>query len=146
MRIPLYYRVEADLQKGDLQKAVRRLEGSLYGDPLNRERSNRLADVYFQSNNLAKAGRYWYFKPNKSEIELSAVQAFKKSLGNDPILILKKLVNQSFLRISLLNNFEVEQLEILLRELRNRQKILPGFLMPLERHLRRRKDGAGINH
>lgn len=139
MRAPLYFRVEADLKKGNLQGAINRLQGALHCNPLNAGYNYKLATIFYWCNNSIKAGRYWYFRLNKNQLELEAVKSFERSLGDDPVLILKRLINQQFFRISLLNSFEIKLLRTLLERVRGRQATLPKFLNPLVMHLRKRE-------
>lgn len=84
-------RVEADLLQGNLGKARDRLHTLVYDYPNDVALRSRLADVYHRLQFPAMAGRYWYLnEPRTSEME-TAVVAFERSVGRDPLLMLSAL-------------------------------------------------------
>jgi len=135
MREPLESRIEKALEKGDVQAAINRLVGALEFKPLNQQLSNQLAGLYFQIDDLVKAGKYWYLKNDKGADEIKAVQEFEKSLGYDPILILRKIMaNQSF-ATNQLSSFQLDILGVLLEIIKEEGKKMPRFLLVLERRV-----------
>lgn len=135
MRAPLESRIEKSLKKGDVQAAINRLVGALEFRPLNQQLNNQLAGLYFQIGDLVKAGKYWYLKNDKGADEIKAVQEFEKSLGYDPILILRRIMaNQSF-ATNQLSGFQLDILSVLLERIKEKGKKTPRFLLVLERRV-----------
>ncbi|MEI6949738.1 DUF6584 family protein [Paraflavisolibacter sp. H34] len=131
----LQERVAEDLSRGDHKMAVRRLMGSLQHDPLDPLVLDKLATILFAYGLDERAGRYWYLKMDKGEGEREAVRAFEKSLGSDPIAILKKLITKRRFAFSRLSEPQLRILEDLLIQSRQREGTTPRFLKGLERHL-----------
>lgn len=141
----LFKRVKRNLQHGDLRKAISRLEGALYCNPLDKELNNNLANLYFQNHDLVKAGKHWYLDANLNEKELTAIMSFTNSLGNDPTLILKKLITKQFYKLNFLEDFQLDRLKNLLNGVKMKERELPKFLRSLDNHIQRRAKSAAIN-
>lgn len=134
-RKKLFNRVEADLKAGDIAKATKRLEGAVKYWPLDKELNIRLADLHFQNNNLIKAGRYYYLHDKGSDNEQIAIMAFRRSLGNDPMLILRKIAHKRFLSMTLFDDNQIETLSDLLDQVKAKHDPLPRFLWSLNDHI-----------
>ncbi|GAO44795.1 hypothetical protein FPE01S_04_00380 [Flavihumibacter petaseus NBRC 106054] len=132
-------RIEKDLEQRDLLKAISRLEGAIRCNPLDKDLNCQLANLYFKNNDLVKAGKLWYLNLTQSESELVAVKSFTNSLGNDPTLILRKLLNRQFFRLNLLEEFQLEKLATLLEAVRKKEEKMPRFLYSLDSHIKGRK-------
>lgn len=84
-------RVEADLLRGDLGKARDRLHTLVYDSPNDVALRSRLAEVYHRLQFPAMAGRYWYLDEHRTPEMETAVAAFERFCGGDPLLILSAL-------------------------------------------------------
>lgn len=138
-KLNLFERVEADLSKGNHSQAARRLEGYLKHDPLNTCVLDKLATIFYAYGLEERAGRYWYLLFPKNDHRLEAVKAFEKSLGNDPTLILKKLITQTNFAFSRLDNQQLKVLVDLLLSVKEKESATPKFLYALESHSAKRQ-------
>lgn len=134
--------MEADLKAGDIGKAIKRLEGALEYLPLDKALNIRLADLHFQNNDLIRAGKHYYLHGLGSDKEQTAIRAFQQSLGNDPILILRKVAHK---HMTLLEDNQIEILSDLLDEVKAKHDPLPRFLWSLNDHISARKRGHSAN-
>jgi hypothetical protein len=134
----LFMRIEKDLETGDLKMAISRLEGALFGNPLDPDLNDKIADLYLKDGSAAKAGKHLYLKPDKSEMEIAAVQEFERRVGRDPTLMLKKLINKQFFRFTMLDDFQMEQLAYLIEETKKKRGLVPKFLRSLDDYIQRR--------
>jgi len=137
-REKLLYRIENDLQKGDLLKAINRLEGAMEYYSFDEALNYRLANLYLQNNDLIKAGRRFYLIEDKTEIEKHAVVLFEKSFGNDPTMLLKRLLKVKRYMLRELTDFQLTQLNRLLKQSQLREGKTPRFLFSLEAHIKKR--------
>lgn len=138
-KIALQNKIEMDIYIGNINKAVLRLEGAIRGNLLNTEYSYRLAELYIQNKDFIKAGRHFYLKECKTETEKYAVLMFEKSLGRDPTLILKKIINKQFFKLSNLNDYQLSQLVNLLEKSKIKEKKTSKFLLTLDEFSQRNK-------
>lgn len=129
------YKVEKDLQNGNIEKAIDRLFGALECRPLEKEILDKLTELLLSKNEYVKAGKLLVLKENKSESESLAVQRFKQSLGNDSTLILRKIVNANFFRLRELSPIQMKILAELLDNVNPNGHSSPKFLLSLERYL-----------
>lgn len=136
-------RVEADLSRRDHSMAVRRLEGYLKHDPLDAIVLDKIATIFDAYGLEERAGRYWYLHLQKKEHQTEAVKAFEKSLGNDPTLILKKLITKTRFSFSQLHEEQLLTLANLLNRVKNKEQTTPKFLRALESHLKKRGYKSG---
>ncbi len=81
-------KVEDDIQRGDLGKAVSRLHGLIASYPDDLALREKLGSVYWKLQQPAMAGRYWYLVENKDENMQSACKSFEAACGNDPARML----------------------------------------------------------
>ena len=84
-------RVEADLRREDLGKARDRLHTLVYNYPNDLALRTRLAEVYHRLQFPAMAGRYWYLDEQRTPEMETAVAAFERSVGGDPLLMISAL-------------------------------------------------------
>lgn len=135
----LIERVETDLSNGDHKMAIRRMEGYLKHDPLDALVLDKISTIFNAYGLEARAGRYWYLQPDKKEHQMEAVKAFEESLGNDPTLILKKIITKTKFSFSRLNEQQLLILANLLTMVKEKGNITPKFLQALESHLKKRQ-------
>lgn len=134
----LFKKIENDLSVNNVPKAISRLEGAMQNNPLDAALSNKLGELYFQQGNFAKAGKCWYLFGALSEQHQKAISAFRRSLSNDPILMLQQLISRSFSRFAALNDAQLEKLGQLLSSAKSKAGTTPKFLQPLENHITKR--------
>lgn len=84
-------KVEYDLQHGDLGKARDRLHGLMLAYPDDLALRVKLAEIYWDLQQPAMAGRYWYLVENKTPEMVRAIEAFEKKEGNRPLQIARAL-------------------------------------------------------
>ena len=87
----LLRRTEEDLQQGDLGKARDRLHTLVHGHPNDLALRTRLALIYDRLQLPAMAGRYWYLEERRTDHMEAAIDAFRRSCGGDPALMLAAL-------------------------------------------------------
>ena len=75
--------VQDDIDSGDLGKARDRLHGLIGTYTINLELRPMLAEIYWQLQQPAMAGRYWYLEENKTEQMEKACACFEKSFNHD---------------------------------------------------------------
>lgn len=129
-------RVEHDLRRHRPLKAIARLEGARIWFGLDPELNQQLGDLYATQGNQLKAGRYWFLLPTLSEQHLPAIAAFQQSLGNDPVLILRKIIKSNNSEIKTLSPAQLAPLYRLLKVVKARQQPLPTFLQALDKNYR----------
>lgn len=83
--------VEHDIQRGDLGKAISRLHGLMTSYPDNLDLRTRLGELYWQLQNPAMAGRYWYLVEAKDDRMQDACTRFEDEFRRDPHHILSAL-------------------------------------------------------
>ena len=83
--------VEANLQRGDLGKARNRLHSLVFNHPNDVALRSRLAEVYHRLQFPVMAGRYWYLEEHPTPETQEAIAAFRRSCGDDPLLMLSAL-------------------------------------------------------
>jgi tetratricopeptide (TPR) repeat protein len=127
-------RAESYVVKGWLKSAVRCYEGFLKQHWSSPEIHERLGKLYYELGNNVKAGRYFYFKRELTESEAECVSLFEKSFGNDPVLILKRLLNKCCQPISELDSDTKQKLNDLLKEALRKNGFLPVFAQGMKRH------------
>lgn len=132
------YRVEKDLQYGNIEKAIDRLFGALECRPLEKEIRDKLTELLLAQDEYVKAGKLLILKEKRTEIESLAVQKFKQSLGNDSTLILRKIVTASFFRLRELSPNQLKLLSELLDDVNPNGHSSPKFLLDLERYLEKK--------
>lgn len=120
--------------KGWLKSAVYCYEGFLKQHWSSPEIHERLGKLYYELGNNFKAGRYFYFKRELTESEAECVRLFEQSFGNDPVLILKRLLNKDRQPISELDSDIKRKLNDLLKEALRKNGFLPVFAQGMKRH------------
>ena len=129
-------RLDADLRKGDLDKAIQRLEGFNRKDPNNQALHNLTGELYLKRDDKVQAGKHFYFKSPKNDLELECVIEFEKSLGYDPSLILKNLLYKNNHKIKSLGTYPKKELARLLLEVESKHGLIPKFLIEIQNHLK----------
>ena len=127
-------RAEKLLSKGYIKSAISCYEGSMnrYWD--SQEIQSRLGKLHLETGDQVKAGRYFYFKENPAESELICIRLFEESFGNDPVLILKRLLNKERRPVSKLDLFTKQKLNELINEAVIQKGVVPAFLGGMKRH------------
>lgn len=136
LRERLYKRIERDLTENKIEKAISRLEGFLERDTTNQEICNRAASLLLEINEPIRAGRYLYFKDIRNKDEDDAVTIFTKSLGNDPVLIARKMLSMSC-RTHNLSEYQKEKYRELIAEIEKNNLKIPNFLFGLSNYLKK---------
>jgi hypothetical protein len=80
-----------DQQQGDLGKARDRLHGLIGAYPEDLTLREALAEIYWQLQQPAMAGRYWYLTDCNTPEADRAREAFQKAHGHHPLLMLQAL-------------------------------------------------------
>ncbi|MFC0187145.1 DUF6584 family protein [Fictibacillus aquaticus] len=88
---PAWQRIEHDIANGDLGKARDRLHGLLSTYPNNLKIRRKLGDIYYQLQDPAMAGRYWYLEEEKTPEMTAACEKFERAHGQDPKYMLRAL-------------------------------------------------------
>ena len=127
--------------KGWLESAVHCYEGFLKQHWNSPEIRLRLGTLYYELGNNVKAGRYFYFKKDPAESEALCIRMFRESFGNDPVLILKRLLNKGCQPISELDIDTKQKLNDLINEAILKNDFVPTFAKGIKRHLE--KAGLG---
>lgn len=128
-------RVESHVARGYLKSAVHCYEGFLKQHWNSPEIQERLGTLYYELGNNVKAGRYFYFKKYPTESETLCIRMFRESFGNDPVLILKQLLNKERQPISELDIDIKQKLNDLINEAILRNGFVPMFAKGIKRHL-----------
>lgn len=84
-------KVELDIAAGDLGLARERLHGLIASYPYQLDLRERLAEVYWQLQYPAMAGRYWYLANDDLPHRRQACARFEAVCGQDPLQILQAL-------------------------------------------------------
>lgn len=84
-------KVEADISAGDLGHARQRMHGLIATYPERLDLRPRLAEIYWQLEYPAMAGRYWYLVEANQPHQRQAVARFEAEFGQDPLRILQAL-------------------------------------------------------
>jgi hypothetical protein len=84
-------KVAYDVQQGDLGKARDRLHGLIHAYPDDLMLREKLAGVYWQLQQPAMAGRYWYLSDSDAPEVREAREAFACAHGSEPLLMLQAL-------------------------------------------------------
>ena len=128
-------RVDRDLKKGEIQKAITRYEGSFKHNSVNQMRHNEVALLYLQVADKIRAGKHLFFKKNPSAIEEECIVLFEKSCGNCATNILKKLIHKENYRIKELDLYAQLKLKKLIDQAVNESGTLPRFLIGIKGYL-----------
>ena len=121
-------RVEADLHRGDQGKARDRLHTLVFNYPNDVALRTQLAEVYYRLQFPAMAGRYWYLGGYRTPEMETAVAAFEKSCGNDPLLMLSavKFRGDPYE----IPNYARDRLTALRQAVRNKYDFFPDVYTP----------------
>lgn len=117
-----------DLKYHTLARAISRLESQMirhYAEPVLRR---RLAHLYLDAGQPAKAGKYLYLVDNLGPIEQAAVAAFEKSVGCCPLNISRKLTPQQHFSYHQLDAYARQRYANLIGRIEARFGRVPRFL------------------
>ena len=126
-------RANIDITKRNLIKAVSRLEGALEYNPLNQFLHYFAGKIYWEMGDKVRAGKHFYLLQNTSPQELECVKLFEKSLGNDPVLILRKIYRRG-MRLTSLDRNSRERIKMLVNSAAESYVPLPRFIVGLKRN------------
>ncbi len=90
-------KVEQAIHEGQLGVARDVLNAMIHGHPCEVSLRARLGDVYHMLGYPIDAGRCWYLVEDPSPEQLEAIEAFEKSCGHAPGVILRKLKIKCYL-------------------------------------------------
>lgn len=135
LEIRFQKRINKDLEKGDLEKAISRYEGYFQHNFSNQIRHNEVAQLYIQKGDQVRAGKHLFLKENLLPVERECIELFEKSCGNNPTRILKKYIPKEGFRIKELNLYAKLRMKQLVKESALENGATPNFLKAYERHL-----------
>ena len=137
-KVKIIDKVDQYIKNGEIEKAIKVLEGFLSRHPYAQDLHNILAELYFQQNKLSLAGRHWYLNENKNDIQLNAIVEFEKYYGKDPLHILKALMKnlhtayyERNYKLQLLDHYSMIELEKLVDLTIEKHKVIPHFAKDL---------------
>ena len=135
LEFKLLNRVNIDVQKKEITRAINRIEGHMVTKATNQNLKNKLGELYLREGEYAKAGKHFYFKVIKTSEEIEAVNIFKKKYGNDPTIILKNLISKESFKVTDLSLFAKKKINLLITQINKEQNIIPNFLKGIKAHL-----------
>lgn len=127
-------RAEKLSSNGFIKSAISCYEGALKSYWNAMEIQHRLGMLHLETGDQVKAGRYFYFKKDLTESELECVRLFEQRFGNDPVLILKRLLNKERQPASKLDMYTKQKLNDLINEAFLRNASVPIFARGMKRH------------
>jgi hypothetical protein len=139
LALRLVERVEKDLSKGNILKAISRYEGFFQYHTLNQTLHDKVAKLYIEIGDYTKAGKHLFFKQNPSKQEKKCIYAFKKSCGNSATLLLKKLLPKENFSIKKADTYTKTVLKKLLKEAKQEIGQTPNFLKGIDAHFEKIK-------
>lgn len=137
----LQTKIQWDIDAGNTDRAIKRLEGSMRDYAFDPDLWRWLATLYLVAGQDAKAGKYFYLVDQLTAKEQAAVAVFEKSLGNCPLGISRKLTPLKFFRYDHLPVYARQRYQELLLRIEARFGCVPNFLIGLKHQLR--KHGIG---
>jgi len=139
LEVRIINRVEMDLNKGCIDKAINRYEGFFQYYSMNQRLHNEVAKLYIQKGDKIRAGRHLFFKENLTKIELECVNKFKQSCGNSSTIILKKRIAKENFRVKELSDYAKHKLKVLIKEASEESGKTPNFLKGFERYFEKKE-------
>lgn len=127
-------RTENDVSQGNIRQAITRYESYFSNHSENQIMHERVAKLYILVEEKAKAGKHLYFKELPTQLEKECIESFKKSLGNSPTLLLKKIINKNGFRIRKVNPYTRVEIKTLIAEAIKESNCTPNFLKGLKNH------------
>lgn len=88
-------RIEKIIVENSTDRAIIRLNGYLKQYYWNAFVRESLGTLYLKIGRIETAGKLLYFKKEKNEQELAAVEYFKSSVSHNPTNILKKIIGNN---------------------------------------------------
>ena len=120
-------RVIAIIEIENTSRAIERVHGYLKYYYWNQWILNKLAELYYAQGNIKLAGKYWFFKEEKSESEIECVEEYKKSKGNDLIIITRELIGHYFRSPRELSGFAKNELFNMISKIEHEKGQVPNF-------------------
>lgn len=139
----LQTRIQRDVEAGDTDRAISRLEGSMIYYAFDPELRRWLAILYLAAEQHVKAGQYFYLVDNLTAEEQAAVAIFEKSLRNCPLAISRKLTPLQYFSYHHLTVYARQRYRELLHQVEARLGRVPNFLVGFAHQLR--KHGLGTD-
>ena len=121
----------------EISKAIDKISGYLECFYEDQWILNQLAKLHYENANPAMAGRFWFFKEGKSELEDKCVEEYRKSRGNDLIQMARELIGHNYKSPRDLNPYTKRQLFELLEEIKAAHGFIPKFAGNWHRHLKK---------
>jgi len=131
-------RIEKDLEKNDLQKAIARYQGFLKRFPLEQDFHDHLGVLYLQLNDKVRAGKHFYFKERPSTEEQECIFQFEKQFGFDQTIILKKFLPKEHFKISACEPGIKAIIKNKIEAIEQEKGQVPKFLIGVRNHLNKK--------
>ncbi|MGV3611331.1 MAG: DUF6584 family protein [Fluviicola sp.] len=127
-------RAEKFQRKGYLKSAIVCYEGAMKNYWNAMELQHRLARLYYETGDQIKAGRYFYFKEHQTETEEACVRLFEQQFGNDPVLILRRLLNKDRQLIKKMDPYTKQKINELICAAEIQLGYVPVVFQGIKRH------------
>lgn len=135
MKRSIEERINRIIETETIQNAIIQIQGYMEQFYWNRAILNILAELHFKNEDFAQAGKYWFFKENKTEDEKKCVLEYQSSLGFDDRLIARNFIGVRSKSPAKFDHYTKENMLNILESITETEGKLPRFAINWYNHL-----------